>query len=58
MTIDVPFPFRAIPVQMIESNGARVLEQILMVMLPRFMAQVCVINIVFVFGAMLPRHSL
>uniref|UniRef100_A0A803MGW3 Uncharacterized protein n=1 Tax=Chenopodium quinoa TaxID=63459 RepID=A0A803MGW3_CHEQI len=39
VSIDVPFPFRAIPVQMIESNGARVLEQILVIMLPRFMAQ-------------------
>ncbi|KAL2943208.1 Protein PDC2 [Bienertia sinuspersici] len=40
VSIDVPFPFRAIPVQMIESSGARVLDQILMIMLPRFMAQV------------------
>lgn len=39
VSIDVPYPFRAIPVQMIESNGARVLEQILVIMLPRFMAQ-------------------
>ncbi|XP_021836855.1 uncharacterized protein [Spinacia oleracea] len=39
VSIDVPFPFRAIPVHMIESNGARVLEQILVIMLPRFMEQ-------------------
>lgn len=39
--IDIPFPFRAIPVEAIESTGAQVLEQILRIMLPRFMAQVC-----------------
>lgn len=50
MSIDVPFPFRAIPVEMIESNGARVLEQILMIMLPRFMAQVWAVNSDFVSG--------
>lgn len=37
--IDIPFPFRAIPVEAIESTGAQVLEQILRIMLPRFMAQ-------------------
>ncbi|KAI3809230.1 hypothetical protein L1987_25200 [Smallanthus sonchifolius] len=37
--IDIPFLFRAIPVRTIESSGARVLEQILKLMLPRFMAQ-------------------
>lgn len=39
VSIDVPFPFRAIPVEAIESTGTRVLEQILRIMLPRFMAQ-------------------
>ncbi|CAO2836408.1 unnamed protein product [Amaranthus hypochondriacus] len=39
VSIDVPFPFRGIPVEMIESSGSRVLEQILGLMLPRFMAQ-------------------
>lgn len=39
VSIDVPFPFRAIPVEAIESTGARVLQQILAIMLPRFMAQ-------------------
>ncbi|XP_071734612.1 uncharacterized protein [Rutidosis leptorrhynchoides] len=39
VSIDIPFPFRAIPVQTIESSGAQVLEQILRIMLPRFMAQ-------------------
>ncbi|KAI7753048.1 hypothetical protein M8C21_016803, partial [Ambrosia artemisiifolia] len=39
ISIDIPFPFRAIPVQTIESSGTRVLEQILKIMLPRFMAQ-------------------
>lgn len=38
--IDIPFPFRAIPVNAIESTGTQVLEQILKIMLPRFMAQV------------------
>ncbi|KMS98312.1 hypothetical protein BVRB_4g093800 [Beta vulgaris subsp. vulgaris] len=39
VSIDVPFPLRALPVQMIESSGARVLDQILVIMLPRFMEQ-------------------
>ncbi|KAK1409649.1 hypothetical protein QVD17_36178 [Tagetes erecta] len=39
VSIDIPFPFQAIPVQTIESSGAQVLEQILKIMLPRFMAQ-------------------
>ncbi|GAB2211867.1 hypothetical protein Droror1_Dr00025206 [Drosera rotundifolia] len=37
--IEVPFALRAIPVRAIESAGAQVLEQILKIMLPRFMAQ-------------------
>ncbi|RZC70576.1 hypothetical protein C5167_033747 [Papaver somniferum] len=39
VTIDIPFAFRAIPVEAIESSGAQVLDQILRLMLPRFMAQ-------------------
>lgn len=40
VTIEIPFAFRLIPVQAIESTGRQVLEQILKVMLPRFMEQV------------------
>ncbi|KAK1396533.1 RAP annotation release 2, galactose-binding-like domain protein [Heracleum sosnowskyi] len=39
VNIEIPFALRAIPVQAIESSGAQVLEQILKIMLPRFMAQ-------------------
>ncbi|KAH7839366.1 hypothetical protein Vadar_003258 [Vaccinium darrowii] len=39
VSIDIPFAFRPIPVQAIESTGAQVLEQILRITLPRFMAQ-------------------
>ncbi|XP_050209110.1 uncharacterized protein LOC126659823 isoform X2 [Mercurialis annua] len=39
VSIEVPFAFSAIPVQAIESTGTRILEQILGLMLPRFMAQ-------------------
>ncbi|GJN30298.1 hypothetical protein PR202_gb18591 [Eleusine coracana subsp. coracana] len=39
VTIDIPFPFRAIPVEAIESSGRQVLEQLLRVMLPRFLKQ-------------------
>ncbi|WOL05808.1 hypothetical protein Cni_G14539 [Canna indica] len=39
VTIDVPFPFRAIPVEVIESTGTQVLDQLLRIMLPRFLAQ-------------------
>ncbi|KAG8643953.1 uncharacterized protein SYNPCC7002_A1590 isoform X1 [Manihot esculenta] len=39
VNIEVPFAFGAIPVQAIESTGTRILEQILGLMLPRFMAQ-------------------
>ncbi|XP_019198837.1 PREDICTED: uncharacterized protein LOC109192591 [Ipomoea nil] len=39
VNIEVPFAFRALPVQAIESTGAQVLNQILGIMLPRFMAQ-------------------
>lgn len=41
VSIDIPFPFLAIPKQAIESAGTQVLEQILRIMLPRFMSQVC-----------------
>lgn len=37
--IEIPFAFRAIPVEAIESTGTQVLEQILKTILPRFMAQ-------------------
>ncbi|KAK4750258.1 hypothetical protein SAY87_027707 [Trapa incisa] len=39
VSIDVPLTFRAIPVRAIETTGARVLDQVLKMMLPRFMAQ-------------------
>lgn len=39
VAIDIPFPFRAIPVEAIESSGRQVLEQLLRVMLPRFLKQ-------------------
>ncbi|GMN52838.1 hypothetical protein TIFTF001_021975 [Ficus carica] len=39
VSIEIPFAFRPIPVQAIESTGAQVLEQVLRIMLPRFMAQ-------------------
>ncbi|GJW95089.1 DUF1997 domain-containing protein [Tanacetum coccineum] len=39
VSIDIPFPFQALPVESIESSGTQVLEQILKIMLPRFMAQ-------------------
>ncbi|OVA17936.1 Histone H2B [Macleaya cordata] len=39
VTIHIPFAFQAIPVEAIESSGAQVLDQILRIMLPRFMAQ-------------------
>jgi len=39
VVIDIPFAFRAIPVQMIESTGNQVLQQLLKIMLPRFLSQ-------------------
>ncbi|CAK7325360.1 unnamed protein product [Dovyalis caffra] len=39
VSIEVPFAFRAIPVEAIESTGTQILQQILGLMLPRFMAQ-------------------
>lgn len=41
VSIEIPFAFQLIPKDAIESAGTQVLEQILRVMLPRFMAQVC-----------------
>ncbi|XVF83000.1 hypothetical protein PTKIN_Ptkin16aG0097600 [Pterospermum kingtungense] len=40
VSIEVPFAFIPIPLGMIESTGTQVLEQVLRLMLPRFMAQV------------------
>lgn len=39
VNIEIPFAFRALPTQAIESTGSQVLEQILKAMLPRFMSQ-------------------
>ncbi|XP_061374701.1 uncharacterized protein LOC133316921, partial [Gastrolobium bilobum] len=39
VSIEIPFAFQAIPKQAIESAGTQVLEQILRIMLPRFMSQ-------------------
>lgn len=39
VTIEIPFAFRAIPVEAIESTGTQVLEQLLRIMLPRFLNQ-------------------
>ncbi|PKA60857.1 hypothetical protein AXF42_Ash006492 [Apostasia shenzhenica] len=39
VAIEVPFLFRAIPVATIESTGTQVLEQLLRIMLPRFLDQ-------------------
>ncbi|XP_028780397.1 uncharacterized protein LOC114736696 [Neltuma alba] len=39
VSVEIPFAFQLIPKEAIESAGTQVLEQILRVMLPRFMAQ-------------------
>ncbi|XP_038979459.1 uncharacterized protein SYNPCC7002_A1590-like isoform X5 [Phoenix dactylifera] len=39
VTIEIPFAFRVIPVEVIESTGTQVLEQLLRIMLPRFLKQ-------------------
>ncbi|CAA0830080.1 Protein of unknown function (DUF1997 [Striga hermonthica] len=39
VSIEVPFAFRAIPTQAIESAGSQVLDQILKAMLPKFLSQ-------------------
>ncbi|KAF5956707.1 hypothetical protein HYC85_003932 [Camellia sinensis] len=45
VSIEIPFAFRPIPVQAIESTDTQVLEQILRIMLPCFTAQVCDLDI-------------
>ncbi|KAF5959912.1 hypothetical protein HYC85_001121 [Camellia sinensis] len=45
VSIEIPFAFRPISVQAIESTDTQVLEQILRIMLPCFMAQVCDLDI-------------
>ncbi|GMP87966.1 hypothetical protein CsSME_00040127 [Camellia sinensis var. sinensis] len=45
VSIEIPFAFRPILVQAIESTDTQVLEQILRIMLPCFMAQVCDLDI-------------
>ncbi|GMP48825.1 hypothetical protein CsSME_00016043 [Camellia sinensis var. sinensis] len=45
VSIEIPFAFRPIPVQAIESTSTQVLEQILRIKLPCFMAQVCDLDI-------------
>ncbi|CAA2969198.1 uncharacterized protein LOC111373588 [Olea europaea subsp. europaea] len=49
VNIEIPFAFRAIPAQVIESTGSQVLQQILKIMLPRFMTQVCKCRCVILF---------
>ncbi|XP_031502598.1 uncharacterized protein LOC116265798 isoform X2 [Nymphaea colorata] len=44
VVIDIPFAFRALPAALIESSGNQVMEQILKIMLPRFLAQFFPIN--------------
>ncbi|KAI4339270.1 hypothetical protein MLD38_024229 [Melastoma candidum] len=39
VNIEIPFAFRAIPKEAIESTGTQILDQILKLMLPRFMSQ-------------------
>ncbi|XP_027104890.1 uncharacterized protein [Coffea arabica] len=39
VSIEIPFPFQALPKAAIESTGTQVLGQVLRIMLPRFMAQ-------------------
>lgn len=39
VSIEVPSAIRAIPAEAIESTGSQILQQILGIMLPRFMAQ-------------------
>ncbi|KAG9442192.1 hypothetical protein H6P81_018046 [Aristolochia fimbriata] len=40
--LDIPFAFRAVPVEIIQSTGTQVLEQLLGIMLPRFLTQIFV----------------
>ncbi|XP_073112275.1 uncharacterized protein [Elaeis guineensis] len=39
VTIEIPFAFQVMPVEVIESTGTQVLEQLLRIMLPRFLKQ-------------------
>ncbi|RAL42699.1 hypothetical protein DM860_009206 [Cuscuta australis] len=39
VNIEIPFAFRALPVKAIESTGAKILDRVLGITLPRFMAQ-------------------
>ncbi|EHA8588355.1 hypothetical protein COCNU_scaffold004857G000020 [Cocos nucifera] len=39
VTIQIPFAFQVIPVEVIESTGTQVLEQLLIIVLPRFLKQ-------------------
>lgn len=39
VTIEIPFLFRGIPINAIESTGTEVLERLLRMMLPRFLGQ-------------------
>jgi len=39
VAVDIPFPFRVIPVSAIEGSGNKVMAQLLKVMLPRFLSQ-------------------
>ncbi|CAH8379864.1 unnamed protein product [Eruca vesicaria subsp. sativa] len=41
VNIEIPFAFRVFPVGAIEATGTQVLDQILRLMLPRFLSQVC-----------------
>ncbi|XP_066392106.1 uncharacterized protein [Miscanthus floridulus] len=50
VAINIPFPFRAIPVEAIESSGRHMLEQLLRVMLPRFLKQLVKDYQVWAFG--------
>ncbi|KAG6402224.1 hypothetical protein SASPL_139100 [Salvia splendens] len=56
VSIEIPFAFRAIPTQSIESTGSQVLGQILKAMLPRFMSQVCKCDY-FYFSSYLGTYS-
>lgn len=39
VTVEIPFLFRGIPMNAIESTGTEVLERLLRIMLPRFLDQ-------------------
>lgn len=58
VSIEIPFPFQVIPKQAIESTGTQVLEQILRIMLPRFMAQVCLFKLIHFYSIRLQLYIL